>query len=809
MMQLPMHAPSVAELHDQVHRLNQEKRELQDYADRVTRELRRYQTSRPPPAARAEDDMPLPPWATNLQMMSPLLFAYEERISELQTSIERSLSMADQVQLVTRENDALRAELHERTEQLRNTQMLAPVRAHDSREGPGALGGDQPDDLQELYRLSVEQNEALAQQNQLLKLQLERMQQTLVVTQHQAREVHGRAAQGAQTFTFEQERFSLEMSSREETFSRELRAEQDRASRSISDTQERATRDVRDAHEHATRTISEAKEHATRAVSEAQEHASRAVLEAQEHASKAVLEARENASRAVQEAQDNASRTIAEEQERAARALAEEQDRAARALADVQERAEAYALQRGAAEAQLREVTNEVVEEVRVREHLEAQVTGLQQELRHVSQSLERYRRSFDDRVALAADEHDRLQAELERTSHNERELREREAILEQELSEATSQLFAARREGEATRQEAEQMLRLLESMERQLRDHRVKHERVQQELVDREGACRVLETQLGELLLARDAWTAADHTSRRQADRLERRLQGEIDALRHQRDQEVDTLIRSEKNACADLEERLRRSEHAASEFRQHSELAEQKRSWAAAELERRSDLHAVEKERLQGDLEEVQQARLLIDRQVDVTRKEASRFKSELDAAIAEAREGSMRANSELTSHRVRLQAAERALGQAKEEVQSCGARLAAATAEHARLHSEVQEERGKANNFVELERQRVQSERRALERQLQALESRARQEAQRATGLMREQEALQQRTQVELGLEREALEAQVERLSRENQSLKEKTRNMLKAMALRRGSAGTSSIEPLLALSGSYGV
>jgi len=107
------------ELQEQFLRLAQEKRELKDYAERVTRELRRYQQDRPQPPAGPDDGVPLPPWATNMQMMSPLLFAYEERIAELETVIERSVSIAEQAQLLAQENDQLRAELQERTEQLR------------------------------------------------------------------------------------------------------------------------------------------------------------------------------------------------------------------------------------------------------------------------------------------------------------------------------------------------------------------------------------------------------------------------------------------------------------------------------------------------------------------------------------------------------------------------------------------------------------------------------------------------------------------------------------------------------------------
>lgn len=197
---LPPSAPP--ELQEHFTRLVQEKRELKDYADRVTRELRRYQQSRPQPAATPEDDLPLPPWATNMQMMSPLLFAYEERIAELEAVIERSVSLAEQAQLLAKENDQLRAELHERTEQLRNAQVLGGV----SGEVQSLNTKEQQEEIQELYRLSVEQNEALAQQNQLLKLQLERMQQTLAAGRQQAQEVYVKAHENQNALSEERQR---------------------------------------------------------------------------------------------------------------------------------------------------------------------------------------------------------------------------------------------------------------------------------------------------------------------------------------------------------------------------------------------------------------------------------------------------------------------------------------------------------------------------------------------------------------------------------------------------------------------------
>mmetsp|Transcript_140609 Transcript_140609/g.365970 ORF Transcript_140609/g.365970 Transcript_140609/m.365970 type:complete len:687 (-) Transcript_140609:116-2176(-) len=671
-MEMSLHAATEPELQEQVIKLTQEKRELQDYAERVTRELRRYQQSRPPPAARPDDDLPLPPWATNMQMMSPLLFAYEERIAELEAVIERSVSLAEQAQVLTKENDALRVELQERTEQLRNAQLLAPVREL----GQGGGVGEQSDEIQELYRLSVEQNEALAQQNQLLKLQLERMQQTLSLTQQQAREVQARAAEG--------------------------------------------------------------------------------------------------------------SKVASAEQEAAVRAFQSEQESAQRALSAEQQRAGVYARQRGAAEQRLEEITSELVEEVRSREHLQTQVEGLQQELQLQGQSLDFYKKSFDDRCAMAVEEEERLQAELERTSHSERGLRQRVAHLERELGEVTEQVYAARREGDATKQEAEQMLRLMESMEKRLRDISEKHERVTKELAEKES-------ELSDLLLQKDSWTTSEHSLKRQADRLENRLAGEIESLKQQKEAEVGSLQATHRRALSELSEALRKSEQTTNELQSKAELAERQRTWEAAALERQTSLHAVEKDRLQGDLEELQQERLRLERQADLTKRESSRLREEVDLATSEAREGSVQVKSELASHLAKAQLSERSLGQAKQELQACETRAASAASDCARLQSELREERARAGATAEGERQRMEAERRSFERQMQSLQIRARQDEQKAVELLHAQEALRQRWQAEIGLEKDALEAQIERLSKENRGLREKSRNVLKVLALKRSASG----------------
>jgi len=658
--------PSDTDFRDQVARLAQEKRDLKEYAERVTRELRRYQQARPPPERRAEDDFPLPPWATNMQMMTPLLFAYEERISELEAVVERSVSLADQAQVLTKENDALRVELHERTEQLRNLQLMAPARELAAARG-GDAGGDPPEEVQELYRLSVEQNEALAQQNQLLKLQLEKMQQTLAATQRQAQEIQAKAVEGA--------------------------------------------------------------------------------------------------------------RVMSAEQERATKALIAEKETAQKAYAEEHERSETYARQRTAAENRLGVITGELTEQVRVREQLEGQVDRLQQELQVHRQNADFYKKSLEDQSALSADEAQRLQAELARTTRNERELRQRLGRLEQELSETWEQLLGARRENEETQREAEQMSRLIDSMDRRIHDISDKHQRVQAELTDKEG-------QIDELQSQKDSWETAARALKRQVERLQSQLQSETDSLQQRCVREADTLVSSHRRQLAEAQEQLGRSEQRQRELQSRVDVAERQARWESATLEQRTAALGEERSRLRIDLEEAQEDRLRADRAADLARQETTRLRGDLEVAERGASDAAAQARASHAAAQNQIQGLERSVGQLREEEQLCAARSRNSGLDLVRVQAELVQAR--AGEAAEAARERLQAEYRTAQRELQAQRDRTRRNEERAVELLRAQEVMRQRLQDEFAYDREVLEAQVARLTRENRSLRERTRRVVSAIS-----------------------
>jgi chromosome segregation ATPase len=106
---------------DQVISLQRENEDLKDLNLRLNRELRRLQLSnskdQPRPAEVPIDDS-IPPWAANAVCLSPLLLAYDNRIHELETSLDRSRQNLEELlettKRLTNENTVLREEMERR-----------------------------------------------------------------------------------------------------------------------------------------------------------------------------------------------------------------------------------------------------------------------------------------------------------------------------------------------------------------------------------------------------------------------------------------------------------------------------------------------------------------------------------------------------------------------------------------------------------------------------------------------------------------------------------------------------------------------
>ena len=118
--------------------------------------------------------VPLPPRAKHTALMAPLVRAFEERIRELEFRVRRTYGMAEQVYELANENDALRDEISDavaKVEKLRGSGSI-------SLESTGCAEDkerveEEKKEVEALYKLSIEQNGVLAQQNVLLKSQVE------------------------------------------------------------------------------------------------------------------------------------------------------------------------------------------------------------------------------------------------------------------------------------------------------------------------------------------------------------------------------------------------------------------------------------------------------------------------------------------------------------------------------------------------------------------------------------------------------------------------------------------------------------
>src|SRR5574343_268407 len=88
--------------------------DLKDLVQRLNREIRRYQLALPKESLKLSEsfiDESLPPWAANVVLMSPLLLAYDNRVHELEVSLDRSRAhleeLTDTIKKLTTENTAL------------------------------------------------------------------------------------------------------------------------------------------------------------------------------------------------------------------------------------------------------------------------------------------------------------------------------------------------------------------------------------------------------------------------------------------------------------------------------------------------------------------------------------------------------------------------------------------------------------------------------------------------------------------------------------------------------------------------------
>merc|ERR1712232_1358524 len=317
---------------------------------------------------------------------------------------------------------------------------------------------------------------------------------------------------------------------------------------------------------------------------------------------------------------------------------------------------------------------------------------------------------------------------------------------------------------------------------ERRLRDIGERHDSAHTQLTQ-------YESQVSELTIERDKWEASEHAVKKHVERLQGRLDGELDQLRQERERELETLQSAHKRSYVEVEERLRRSEQLHSEFQSKAELAAKQRAWEAAALERQSQVHAAERSHLECDLEEGHQTRLKYQRLADEAQRELARKEADVDDVTKKAREQSTQAGTEMAVARQRYQAVERQLIQAREEMHAIHSRVATGETDNSRLRAELRELQDANVEALDAERRKSNLERQRIERHLQGVQMRSQQDEQRVAELLRSQEAIRQRWHQELAQERDDLEGQIERLNTENHRLHEKSRAVLRTFAASR--------------------
>jgi len=320
-------------------------------------------------------------------------------------------------------------------------------------------------------------------------------------------------------------------------------------------------------------------------------------------------------------------------------------------------------------------------------------------------------------------------------------------------------------------------------SMERRLKDSTEQQDHARARLHSEE-------TQVADLLTERSYWSMAEQAASRQAERFEGKLQNELHAMKNLvPSHELDSLRLSHSRLMSETEDRLRRSEQSMVDLKAQVELFERQKTWESSAVDRLKATHGVEREQHRSDLEETQVVRLRLERQADHLRQELGQLRTELDDAAVSSREQLQKAGVELSSCRSKCQGVERQLGQAREEILVSEGAAANASSERARVQDELKAERVRLVDELESQRRRALTDQRSLEWQLQHIQAKAHQDERRAVELLKAQESLRLRWQAELGLEKDSLEMQVEKLTKENRAMRERSRGVLKALAANR--------------------
>ncbi|KEP67505.1 UNVERIFIED_CONTAM: hypothetical protein HHA_225570 [Hammondia hammondi] len=221
------------ELMQHLARLRQEIADLRDYSERVTKELRALQLKQDSdlPRTAAErlvdtnatteafhieagnsvrgverlTDLPLPAWTLDMQLMCPLIFAYDTRLKDQQALLDRRetdvKALAENVMTLTKENEALRNDVRSKASQLQALFAGDGEGNSDGKPGGKSIVAllQEKNELEELHNVTKEQNEVLLNQNHLMKCHVEQCEQAMELLRSQVLEAEQQESAASET----------------------------------------------------------------------------------------------------------------------------------------------------------------------------------------------------------------------------------------------------------------------------------------------------------------------------------------------------------------------------------------------------------------------------------------------------------------------------------------------------------------------------------------------------------------------------------------------------------------------------------
>jgi len=424
--------------------------------------------------------------------------------------------------------------------------------------------------------------------------------------------------------------------------------------------------------------------------------------------------------------------------------------------------------QRDAAQGKLHEVLQEFVRHKEdydlLQQKLEEEMRGRREEKKVDGE----FRLTYEGRWKNCMAEIDESNKENERITKEAKDARIRALKNERTCYDLQEKLRISQKQLEATKVESENMVALMESLEKRLAVSNGKLEEAQAEIQE-----HLKQTE--SLIFEKDRIQIISTSTQEQMRRLQTRMKEDREELTKTLEQSTEGMRQNLTRKVAQLEEEIRSHGHMLVDERMKVEILEKQKEHEIEQWGRRVKLLVQEKEEVEASVESMHQQTLQLERAKHALELETDRMKREygeqtsiLTQKLRSLEEAHLDATQQLTSTKKQL--LERTRNFEKIEIEAAAVRM-----KYEQLWTEHQAEKNLRAELDGQWRKRSTEELAALTEHFEAQLEQAREYEEEAVELLRAQEDMwAQRDEASIR-GRDGLNDQIERLKRQNMELR----------------------------------